>query len=177
MKYPTGRNHHTFDSLVYLRANAFQSNLFFHLNDTPPDGLRLAESRVRPPFQALPNGSVLLFITPGRLDRLASDRRPCFRRQWRAEITLTRRARYGHDHLTLVLRAPGYFDGGLYIRTRGNAGEDAFLLRQPSRHREGIVVAHLNTLGDLWVSFCVLQMKVFGDKARSRALNFVRPGL
>src|SRR6266498_19823 len=87
-------------------------------------------------------------------------RRPCFCGQWRAEITLTRRARHGHDQLALVLRAPGYFDGSPYIRTRGNAGEDAFLLRQPSRHRKGVVVAHLNALGDLWVSFFVLQMKV-----------------
>jgi len=52
-----------------------------------------------------------------------------------------------------------------------NAGEDAFLLRQPPRHREGRHRSHLKHSAICLIALSVLQMKVFGNKARPRPLN------
>src|SRR3954467_8882801 len=73
----------------------------------------------------------------------------CFRGQSGAQVTLTRRAGDGHDHLSFVLGPFADFQSSNDVRPCGDADKQAFFLAKTPSHGKGIIVGDLDALGDL----------------------------
>mmetsp|Transcript_34230 Transcript_34230/g.81182 ORF Transcript_34230/g.81182 Transcript_34230/m.81182 type:complete len:332 (+) Transcript_34230:217-1212(+) len=105
-------------------------------------------------------------LVDGHRDALLADRAE----ERGAEVPLAKRRDDDHDQLPLKLGTAadplGRLDGG----ARGDAAEEALLLRQPPRHRDRVVARDLH---DLVVD---VRVEDAGDKAGADALDLVRAG-
>lgn len=81
-----------------------------------------------------------------------SDFRASFVGESGGEIALARGAGDGDDELARVFRTFGDLDGGTDVRTSADADENALFFGDATRHGEGIIVADLDTFGDLEIS-------------------------
>src|SRR6266540_91420 len=98
-------------------------------------------------------------------------------RQGSAEVTLAGRTGHGDDQLAFVFRALGHVDGGPDVCARRNSGENAFFLRETTRHCERVIVGDLDALDNLRVPLLISQVEVLRNKAGTGTLDLVRTRL
>ena len=99
--------------------------------------------------------------------QLTSDEAAGFFSQGGSEIAFSCAAPDGDDEFPFVLWAFGDFHGDMNISARGNSDEEAFFFADAAGHGKSIVITYGDDLID------DVEVEIIGDKARSRALDFM----